>query len=58
MVADIDEEGKKDLYINFVVKDDTKEMFIKLKKYYNLRYNMEMFRFIVKKVYSDTFKDE
>ena len=58
MVADIDEELKKDLYINFVVKDNTKEMFIKLKKHYNLRYNMEMFRFAVKKLYDETFKDK
>ena len=59
MVAEIDKKVKKDLYIHFVVKDnETKEMFSKLKEYFNLRYNMELFRFIVKKLYDETFKDK
>lgn len=58
MVADIDKKLKKDLYISFVVKDnDTKKMFLKLKEEFNLTYNMELFRFLVKKLYDETFKD-
>ena len=31
-------------------------MFLKLKEKYNLRYNMEVFRFIIKKIYDLEFE--
>ena len=62
MVDDIDkelaEESKKKIYINFHIEGETKRMFLKVKKYYNLLYNMETFRVMVKKVYDDIFKDK
>jgi len=48
----------KDIYINFHLKGKTKKMFIDIRDYFNLRYNMETFRVIVKKTYDEIFKDK
>ena len=48
----------KKMYINFHVDGETSVMFLALKKHYNLKYNMEIFRLIVKKVYDELFKKD
>lgn len=63
MVADMDKEqteesNGKTLFIRFNILGDTKKMFLEIKKYYNLRYNMETFRVLVKKVHDELFKDK
>ena len=62
MVANVDkeltEESKKKIYINFHIEGETKRMFLDVKKYYNLLYNMETFRVMVKKVHDELFKDK
>lgn len=47
------EVSKKEdtLFIRFNIVGDTKDMFLHIKKHYNLRYNMETFRMMVKKIY-------
>ena len=62
MVAneDIDQTDKsnkkKKIYINFHIAGDTKTMFLKIKEHYNLLYNMEVFRVMVKKIYDEIFE--
>jgi hypothetical protein len=47
------------IFIRFNITGDTREMFLALKKLWNLRYNMETFRFMVKKCHDIEFgKDE
>ena len=63
MVADMDKElteesNGKTLFIRFNITGETKKMFLDIKKYYNLRYNMETFRVLVKKVHDEIFKDK
>jgi len=57
MVKSLDEEFEESnpLRINFNVVGETREMFLKLKKKYNLKYKMEVFRLLVKKVYDLEF---
>lgn len=43
----------KTLFIRFDIIEETKQMFLYIKKYYNLRANIEAFRLIVKKVYDE-----
>ena len=61
MVAKVDkeftEESKKKIYINFHIEGETKRMFLAIKKYYNLLYNMETFRVMVKRIHDEIFKD-
>jgi len=47
---------KKKIYINFHIAGDTKTMFLEIKKHYNLLYNMEVFRVMVKKIHDNIFK--
>lgn len=62
MVAnkDIDQTDKsnkkKKIYINFHIAGDTKTMFLAIKEHYNLLYNMEVFRVMVKKIYDEIFE--
>ena len=51
------ESTAKTLFIRFNVLGDTKDMFLFIKNHYNLRYNMETFRVMVKKVYDDIQKE-
>jgi len=48
--------NEKDIYINFHLKGKTKKMFVEIRDYFNLRYNMETFRVIVKKTHDNIFK--
>ena len=48
----------KDVYINFVLKGEIKDKFLKIKDHFGLQYNMETFRVCVTKVYDDIFKLE
>lgn len=46
-------ESGDTLYIRFNIIGDTKDMFLYIKKTINLRYNMEVFRYLVKHYYDE-----
>ena len=64
MVAEKDQKTTKmskydkDVYINFHLEGETKVMFIDIKDFYNLRYNMEIFRLIVKNEHKKLFPEK
>ena len=45
------------IVIKATLEEDNKLMFEKLKKLYNLKYNIEVFHFILKKTYLEEFKE-
>ena len=46
----------EELQVKFVMKGKTMNMFIELKDFYNLGYNVEVIRFVIKKVYDEVIK--
>jgi len=52
----MNEEETEDLQIKIVVKGKTKEMFEALKEFYNLGYNAELVRVLIKKDYDRQIK--
>lgn len=51
-------EDDTTVQINFELKGITKDMFLAIKRKYNLKYNMETFRLIVKKSFDIEFPEE
>jgi hypothetical protein len=45
-----------EIQINMVLKGKSKEMFEELKEYFNLGYNAELIRLLIKEVYRRKFK--
>ena len=52
---DKEEKEHEEIQIKMTIKGNTKEMFEKLKEFYNLGYNSEVIRFIIKKVHDFEF---
>lgn len=48
----------EEIQIKMIIKGKTKEMFQKLKEFYNLGYNSEVIRLIIKKIYDLEFNKE
>lgn len=51
-------ENKKleELQVKFVMRGKTMVMFTELKDFYNLGYNVEVIRFVIKKVYDEVIQ--
>lgn len=49
-------ENDEEMVVKAVLDGRNKEMFIRLKEKYNLKYNIEVFHFILKKIYDLEFK--
>ncbi|BDI54958.1 MAG: hypothetical protein [Asgard archaea virus VerdaV3] len=50
---DADNKNLEELQVKFVMKGKTMNMFTELKDFYNLGYNVEVIRFVIKKVYDE-----
>ena len=50
---DADNKNLEELQVKFVMRGKTKNMFTELKDFYNLGYNVEVIRFVIKKVYDE-----
>ena len=50
---DADNKSSEELQVKFVMRGKTKNMFTELKDFYNLGYNVEVIRFVIKKVYDE-----
>ena len=53
---DDDNKSSEELQVKFVMKGKTMNMFIELKDFYNLGYNVEVIRFVIKKVYDEVIQ--
>ena len=51
-----DNKDLEELQVKFVMKGKTMNMFTELKDFYNLGYNVEVIRFVIKKVYDEVIK--
>ena len=51
-----DDKNLEELQVKFVMKGKTMNMFTELKDFYNLGYNVELIRFVIKKVYDEVIK--
>lgn len=49
-------ENSEELQVKFVMKGKTMNMFTELKDFYNLGYNVEVIRFVIKKVYDEVIQ--
>ena len=49
-------KNPEELQVKFVMKGKTMNMFTELKDFYNLGYNVEVIRFVIKKVYDEVIK--
>ena len=52
----MNEQSTDDLQIKMVIKGKTKEMFEALKEFYNLGYNAEVMRLLIKRDYDRLIK--
>lgn len=50
---DADNKNLEELQVKFVMRGKTMNMFTELKDFYNLGYNVEVIRFVIKKVYDE-----
>ncbi|BDI54925.1 MAG: hypothetical protein [Thorarchaeia virus VerdaV2] len=48
-----DNKRSEELQVKFVMRGKTMSMFTELKDFYNLGYNVELIRFVIKKVYDE-----
>lgn len=53
-----DNKNLEELQVKFVMKGKTMNMFTELKDFYNLGYNVEVIRFVIKKVYDEVIKSQ
>lgn len=54
----MNEQSTDDLQIKMVIKGKTKEMFEALKEFYNLGYNAEVMRVLIKRDYDRQIKND
>jgi hypothetical protein len=56
LTEESNEDDENTTFIRFNMTGDTRDMFLEIKEYLNLRYNMEVFRYLVKRTHDDLIK--